>query len=187
MNEILRTKLLPSGHILQLIQGDITLTAVDGIVNPANQSLNHGGGLAGLISRKAGPELKTESDDWIRENGLVSHQHPAYTRAGNLPYQYIIHAVGPVWGSGDEKNKLFDAVKGSLQVADELGLTSLALPAISTGIFGFPMDKAAIVILNAILDTISETSFNDLQTILVVLYDNQTAKIFLTAWDRLIS
>jgi O-acetyl-ADP-ribose deacetylase (regulator of RNase III) len=186
MNEILRTKLLPSGHTLQLIQGDITLAAVDGIVNPANQSLSHGGGLAGLISQKAGPDLQAESDAWIRENGPVSHQRPAYTGAGNLPYQHIIHAVGPVWGSGDEKNKLYDAVKGSLHVADQLGLKSLALPAISTGIFGYPMDNAAIVILNALLETISECSFEALRTILLVLFDNQTAKIFQTAWDRLI-
>jgi O-acetyl-ADP-ribose deacetylase (regulator of RNase III) len=187
MNKVLRKKKLHSDQELQLIQGDITLAKVEGIVNPANRMLNHGGGLAGLLSRKAGPDLQKESNAWIKENGPVSHQRPASTGAGNLPFRFIIHAVGPVWGSGDEQTKLNDAVKGSLMVADELGLRSLALPAISTGIFGYPLDKASAVILNAIIEITPEYSFNDLKMIQVVLFDTETANIFQDTWDRSIA
>jgi O-acetyl-ADP-ribose deacetylase (regulator of RNase III) len=135
---------------LQIVQGDLTQEKVDAIVNAANSMLQHGGGVAGAIVRAGGRQIQAESDAWVRQHEPVSHSQPAYTSAGNLPCRYVIHAVGPVWGEGDEDHKLAQAVGGSLRVADRLGLDSIAFPAISTGIFGFPTQRAAGVILSVI-------------------------------------
>lgn len=126
--------------MLQLVEGDITTAKVDAIVNAANAHLQHGGGVAGIISRKGGPVIQRESDLWVREHGSVRHAEPAVTSGGSLPCRYVLHAVGPVWGEGDEDRKLAEAVTGSLRAADQLELTSIAFPAISTGIFGFPKE-----------------------------------------------
>ena len=132
------------------MQGDITTEEVDAIVNAANEHLQHGGGVAWAISKKGGPVIQKESSAWIQKHGPVSHAHPAWTSGGLLPSKYVIHAVGPVWGDGDEDKKLSDAVTGSLRVADELTCETIALPAISTGIFGFPKDRAAEIIFETI-------------------------------------
>jgi O-acetyl-ADP-ribose deacetylase (regulator of RNase III) len=183
MNEILRTS-TSSKFELQLVQGDITLAPVEAIVNPANSQLQHGGGLAGLISRKSGPVLQQESSAWVRKHGPVEHHSPAYTSAGDLPFRYIIHAVGPVWGSGNEHQKLQEAVGGSLALADQLKIKSIAIPAISTGIFGFPLDPAAEVILSGIDNYAASTPDSYLQTVQVVLYGDQAASVFAAVWDR---
>ena len=138
MNTILKERILPTGQSLQIVQGDITTDEVDAIVNAANEHLQHGGGVAWAIVRRGGQVIQDESDQWIRQHGTVSHADPAWTSGGSLPAKYVIHAVGPVWGDGDEDNKLADAVTGSLRVADELKCESISMPAISTGIFGFP-------------------------------------------------
>lgn len=187
MNTILRKITFPSGFELQLIQGNITQADVECIVNPANQFLKHGGGLAGLLAKKAGPALQKESNAWVKEQGHVTHHSPAYTGGGNLPFRYIIHAVGPVWGSGDEQAKLSAAVIGSIKLAEELGSTSLALPAISTGIFGYPLEEAANVILEAILAFTSEHTPVQLKMIQLILFDNLAADKFGAAWDQIIT
>ncbi len=133
---------------LDIAQGDLTQEPVDAIVNAANKHLAHGGGVAGAIVSKGGRSIQRESDDWVSQHGLVSHAEPAYTRAGSLPARYIIHAVGPVWGEGAEDTKLASAITGSLRRAEALGLESIAFPAISTGIFGFPKERAAHIFLN---------------------------------------
>src|SRR5512145_3357384 len=120
MNSVLVEKIFPSGQSLQIVQGDITIEEVDAIVNAANEQLAHGGGVAWAISKKGGPKIQEESDAWVRKHGPVSHVHPAWTSGGHLPAKYVIHALGPVWGDGDEDTKLRDAVTGSLQVANEL-------------------------------------------------------------------
>lgn len=150
MNTVLVERSLPTGQTVQLVQGDLTAEQVDAIVNAANEHLAHGGGVAWAIVRKGGEVIQQESDEWIRTHGPVSHAHPAWTSGGLLPAKYVIHAVGPVWGDGDEDTKLSAAVRGSLHVADELGLASIAMPAISTGIFGFPKGRAANVTFKAI-------------------------------------
>lgn len=186
MNTILREMTYPSGTALSLIQGDITLAAVDAVVNPANQFLQHGGGLAGVLSKKAGPALQSESNLWVRENGPVSHERPAHTSAGDLPFKAVIHAVGPVWGSGNEESKLRAAVQGSLRTAASLELNSLAIPAISTGIFGYPLDQAANVILKAIDEFICQ-EISSVHQVQVVLFDKIAAEAFSTAWDQTLS
>src|SRR5919108_4777369 len=152
MNTVLVERILPTGQTIQILQGDITIEEVDAIVNAANEFLQHGGGVARTISNRGGSAIQKESNAWVREHGRVSHTNPAWTSGGNLPAKYVIHAVGPVWGDGDEDNKLEAAVTGSLRVADELNCSTLALPAISTGIYGFPKDRAAKIIFSTIED-----------------------------------
>jgi putative ATPase len=182
MNTVLVEKKFRSNQTFQLVQGDITTEEVDAIVNAANEHLQHGGGVAWVISKKGGPAIQKESDQWIREHGIVPHAHPAWTSGGHLPAKYVIHAVGPVWGDGDEDKKLNEAVTGSLRVADELKCSSLAMPAISTGIFGFPKDRAAKIIFSAVEDY-WESNSSSLETIKLVLFDGPTVDVFLKSFQ----
>ena len=179
MSTILAEKIIPTGQTLQIAQGDITLEEVDAIVNAANEHLQHGGGVAWAIVKRGGDVIQNESDTWIAKHGLVSHSRPAWTSGGRLPARYVIHAVGPVWGDGDEDAKLAAAVTGSLRVADELGLSSITFPAISTGIFGFPKDRAAKIMFKAIESYFSENA-SGLKLIKLVLWDDETVKVFLS-------
>ncbi len=183
MNTLLIETVLSSGPTLQLVQGDITAETTDAIVNAANEHLQHGAGVAGAISRRGGPDIQAESDAWVRKHGPVSHAEPAWTSGGLLPCRYVIHAVGPVWGDGNEDAKLAAAVTGSLRVAEELGLESISLPAISTGIFGFPKERAADVILSAIRDYFSTKPASNIKQVRLVLYDQPTLDVFLQAWN----
>lgn len=186
MNTVLIERILPTGQTIQIVQGDITTESVDAIVNAANEHLQHGGGVAWTISKKGGPAIQKESTDWIRSHGLVSHSAPAWTSGGLLPAKFVIHAVGPVWGdaqsSGDKEDKnLADAVTGSLRVADELQCSSIAMPAISTGIYGFPKDRAAGIVFSAI-EKYFETSSSQLRIVKLVLFDKSTVDAFLNQW-----
>ncbi len=183
MNTILREHQFPAGTTVQIVQGDITLENVDAIVNAANAHLQHGGGLAAAIVRRGGRQIQEESDAWVRQHGLVRHDKPALTGAGNLPCRYVIHAVGPVWGEGDEDAKLTQAVLGSLELAEQLQLHSIALPAISTGIFGFPKERAARVILEAIRRHLQTRPTASLQQVRLTLYDQPTLSAFLAIWE----
>jgi O-acetyl-ADP-ribose deacetylase len=184
MNSILVEHILPGAHIVQIVQGDITTEEVDAIVNAANEYLQHGGGVARTISKKGGSAIQKESNIWILQHGRVPHANPAWTSGGRLPAKYVIHAVGPVWGDGDEDNKLEAAVTGSLRVADELKCSSVALPAISTGIYGFPKDQAAGIIFSAIEKYLVDHSSSGLKTIKLILYDQPTVEVFLKAWQH---
>ncbi len=185
MNSVLAEKTLLTGQTLHIIQGDITLDEVDAIVNAANEHLQHGGGVAWAIVRRGGDVIQEESDIWIQQHGLVSHTHPAWTSGGALPAKYIIHAVGPVWGDGGEDDKLADAIIGSLTVADELKCSSISVPAISTGIFGFPKDRAAGIIFKSIEKYFVEAKSSAIQAIRLVLFGNATIRVFLDVWDSI--
>jgi O-acetyl-ADP-ribose deacetylase len=187
MNQVLKEAQLTTGLTLQLVQGDLTEERVDAIVNAANAHLIHGGGVAGVISRRGGPQIQAESDAWVRLHGPVPHEQPAYTGAGKLPCRYVIHAVGPVWGEGLEDKKLHAAVSGSLELADQLSLTSVAFPAISTGIFGFPKERAARIILEAIRSYFSPQSGSKLCLVRIVLIDSATLSSFSVVWDTLLT
>jgi O-acetyl-ADP-ribose deacetylase (regulator of RNase III) len=176
----MKETILPSGQILQLVRGDITAETTDAIVNAANAQLQHGAGVAGAILRRGGPVIARESDAWVRAHGPVSHATPAWTSGGNLACRFVIHAVGPVWGDGDEDAKLATAVSGSLRLADELGLASIAFPAISTGIFGFPKVRAASVMSVSVKEYFKRPS--TLKLVRFVLYDNETIIAFEKAW-----
>lgn len=179
MNTVLKEQELSTGQIFQIVQGDITTEDVDAIVNAANEHLQHGGGVAWAISKRGGPNIQKESNEWVRTKGTVDHAHPAWTSGGLLPAKYVIHAVGPVWGDGDEEAKLSEAISGSLRVADELGLKSIAFPAVSTGIFGFPKERAAKVILGTIDTYFEENTLSGIELIKLVLLDQSTADAFL--------
>jgi O-acetyl-ADP-ribose deacetylase (regulator of RNase III) len=179
MNTLLVQRTFSTGQALQIVQGDITIEEVDAIVNAANEYLQHGGGVAWAIVRRGGDVIQTESDKWIKQHGPVPHSQPAWTSGGDLPAKYIVHAVGPVWGDGDEDNKLADAVTGSLRVADELKCSSIAMPAISTGIFGFPKERAAGIIFSVIEKYFSSTQTSTLKTVRIVLFDDATIQPFL--------
>jgi O-acetyl-ADP-ribose deacetylase (regulator of RNase III) len=180
MSEIKAETTFPSGQRLEIVHGDITNEKVDAIVNAANAQLVHGGGVAGTIVRKGGQVIQAESDRWVKKYGPVDHAFPAYTSAGRLPCKYVIHAVGPYWGQGDEDRRLAAAVSGSLSRAEELGLESIALPAISTGIFGFPRERAAAIIFGAIRNYFEDHPASKLRLVRLVIIDQATLNIFLT-------
>ena len=182
MNKVLVERVLLTSQTLQIVQGDITAETTDAIVNAANEHLQHGAGVAGAIVRRGGEAIQQESNQWVREHGPVSHAKPAWTSGGRLPAKYVIHAVGPVWGSGEEDAKLASAIQGSLEVADELHLTSIALPALSTGIFGFPKERAAGVIITAIEKYFSRASSSSVRQVRIVLFDQATVDAFLKFW-----
>ena len=183
MNTVLMERVLQTGQTIQIVQGDITIENVDAMVNAANEHLQHGGGVAWAISKKGGPSIQKESDEWIRQHGPVPHARPAWTSGGLLPAKYVIHAVGPVWGDGDEEAKLADAMTGSLRVADELKLSSIALPAISTGIFGFPKDRAARIISSSIEKYFVENASSTVKTVKLVLFDQPSVDVFIKTWQ----
>jgi O-acetyl-ADP-ribose deacetylase (regulator of RNase III) len=185
MNAILAEIKLASGQAIQLVRGDITIEEVDAIVNAANNRLQHAGGVARTISRRGGPDIQKESDAWVHEHGRVPHSNPAWTSGGRLPAKYVIHTVGPIWGEGDEDNKLATGVTGSLRLAEELKCSSVALPAISTGIYGFPKKRAAEIIFSAIEKYFAENSSYGLKTVRLVLYDQPTVDVFLQSWQEM--
>lgn len=133
---------------IELIQGDLTTLSVDAIVNAANSQLQHGGGVAGAIVRRGGRVIQEQSD----RIGFVPVGNAAVTEAGELPSRWVIHAVGPRMGEGDEDRKLHDATIASLERAEEIGAATVAFPAISTGIFGYPIERCARVMLAAARD-----------------------------------
>jgi O-acetyl-ADP-ribose deacetylase (regulator of RNase III) len=175
---------LPGSQTLEICQGDLTAMKVDAIVNAANAHLAHGGGVAAAISRAGGPAIQQESSAWVRSRGPVSHASPAYTSGGNMPCKYVIHAVGPVWGSGREEEKLSAAILGSLALANELKLTSIAFPAISTGIFGFPKELAASIFMRTIPQYFEKQPHGSLRQVMLVLYDTPTLTIFCQAFKE---
>jgi len=183
MNTVLVEHNFQTGQTLQIVQGDITIEEVDAIVNAANEHLQHGGGVAWAISKKGGSAIQKESEAWIQQHGRVPHSAPAWTSGGLLPAKVVIHAVGPVWGDGEEDNKLDAAVTGSLRVAEELKCSSLALPAISTGIYGFPKERAATIIFTAIENYFAANSASGLTTIKLVLFDQPTVDVFIQSWQ----
>lgn len=175
---------LPQGQKLRIIHGDITESHVDAIVNAANAQLKHGGGVAGAISRRGGPQIQIESDEWVRQYGPITHEQPAITSAGSLPCRYIIHAVGPIWGHGEDDQKLLNTVNGVLMLASDHNLANLALPAISTGIFRFPKERAARLIVDAIMDFYQRNPNCSLETVDLTLYDEPSVETFVAECKR---
>jgi putative ATPase len=181
VNSLLAVVRLSNSSSLEIVQGDITIETTDGIVNAANAFLQHGAGVAGAIVRRGGEAIQRESTEWVRTHGPVSHDAPAWTSGGNLSARVVLHAVGPVWGEGQENAKLAQAVAGCLRLASELGLQSLALPALSTGVFGFPPEQAGVCILETILAYFRD-NHSPLQLLRLVVYDPQTSSAFLKVW-----
>jgi O-acetyl-ADP-ribose deacetylase (regulator of RNase III) len=134
--------------ILELVQGDITEMETDAIVNAANAQLFLGGGVAGAIRRKGGDSIQEE----CTRIGGTHVGGAVITTGGNLKAKHVIHAVGPRMGEGDEDRKLKDATLNSLKIADQHHLQSISFPAISTGIFGYPLDRCAQIMLSTAIE-----------------------------------
>jgi O-acetyl-ADP-ribose deacetylase (regulator of RNase III) len=169
------------GKTLRLVHGDITERDVDAIVNAANAHLQHGGGVAGAIVRKGGQIIQEESN----KIGYTPVGTAVITGAGKLPAKFVIHAVGPRMGEGDEDNKLKSAVLNSLKLASEKGLKSISMPAISSGIFGFPKDRCAEILVKGALNYIKENLKSSLELIEFCVYDDLTMGYFKKEFDKL--
>ena len=132
-----------------MVRGNLLEEPVDAIVNAANGHLAHGGGVAGIISRAAGPQLQAQSDSLVLKSGPFPTGSAVATTAGKLPFKAVIHAVGPRYGEGDEEEKLVRALTRAFALAADNGWTSVAFPAVSAGIFAVPLDICARAYLKA--------------------------------------
>jgi O-acetyl-ADP-ribose deacetylase (regulator of RNase III) len=157
---------------LELIEGDITEQDVDAVVNAANEHLQLGAGVAGAIRAKGGPSIQEECN----RIGGTPVGTAVMTGAGHLRAKQVIHAVGPRMGEGDEDKKLAAAVRAALALADRRGMRSIALPAISTGVFGFPPDRAARIMLTEIQRFLQGGT--KLERVVVCLWGEETFGIF---------
>jgi len=159
---------------VQIIEGDITEQEVDAIVNAANTSLLGGGGVDGAIHRAAGPELLEET----RKIGGCPTGEARVSKGYRLYAKWVIHTVGPVWAGGhrNEETLLTDCYRNSLQVAEDLGIESIAFPAISTGVYGFPMERATEIALGEARRFL-ETS-KCLTKVVFVCFGNEALKIY---------
>ena len=168
--------------VIELVKGDITELDTDAIVNAANSALKMGGGVAGAILRKGGYSIQEECD----RIGYCPVGDAVITGAGNLKAKHVIHAVGPRMGEGDEDNKLKNATLNSLKLADKHKLTSIAFPAISTGIFGYPKDRCAEIMLKTTIEYLKQNQGGtSLRKVVFCLYDDETYSIFKETLDRI--
>ena len=160
------------GTQLDLVEGDITELEVDAIVNPANEQLELGAGVAGAILDKGGETIQEECN----RIGGTPVGTAVLTGGGNLQAKHVIHAVGPRMGEGEEDRKLQAAIRSSLAVADRHGLKSIALPAISTGTFGFPMERCARILLTEVYRYLQGGT--KIELVVVVLWTDEDFEIF---------
>lgn len=167
------TSILINHTMISIVKGDITESDVDAIVNAANSYLQHGGGVAGAISRKGGPVIQEESNriGYVPVGGCV------VTTGGRLRARYVIHAVGPRWGEGEEEEKLKNAVQNILALATEKGFQHIAVPAISAGIFGFPKDRCAHIMVREVVSFLASTP-TPLKEIIFCLMDHDMIGFF---------
>jgi O-acetyl-ADP-ribose deacetylase (regulator of RNase III) len=170
-----------NGKVIRLIQGDLTELSVDAIVNAANAQLILGGGVAGAIRTKGGPSIQEECD---RVGGTTVGQ-AVLTNAGKLKARHVIHAVGPRMGEGNEDEKLHQATLNSLRRATENGLLSIAFPAISTGIFGFPKDRCARIMLQTVQDFLKDQD-SSLKEVIFCLWSKDDLELFTQILESLL-
>jgi O-acetyl-ADP-ribose deacetylase (regulator of RNase III) len=154
------------GKVIETVKGDITRVRADAIVNAANEGLRGGGGVDGAIHRAGGPAIMEE----CRKIGRCPTGDAVVTTAGELPAAYVIHTVGPVWRGGgkNEKELLRSAYEKSLARAEGKGLKSIAFPSVSTGVYGYPIEKAGEVAVETVLDHLERGS--SLEKVIFVLF-----------------
>lgn len=161
-----------------LMQGDITRQDTDAIVNAANSGLMGGGGVDGAIHRAGGSAILEECKEIVTKIGRLPAGQAVITTGGRMKTRHVIHTVGPVWhgGSRGEPETLASAYRESLKVAVENGIKTISFPSISTGVYGYPVDKAARVALGTVADYVQkDTSLNE---VIFVLFDSRTLEAY---------
>ncbi len=169
------------GKTIRLVSADLTERDVDAIVNAANSHLQHGGGVAGAIVRKGGRVIQDESD----RIGVVPVGSAAITTAGKLKARYVIHAVGPMMGEGDEDNKLKRAINSVLNLAAGKKLKSISVPAISAGIFGFPKDRCAKILAGETAAFLKNNAASSLGLVEFCIFDREAYGYFKAEIDKI--
>ncbi|MBI1930484.1 O-acetyl-ADP-ribose deacetylase [Candidatus Poribacteria bacterium] len=163
---------------LTLVQGDITKQKVDAIANAANEHLAGGGGVDGAIHRAGGPQIMAECDAIRARQGGCPTGKAVITTGGNLPAKYVIHTVGPIWrgGNAGEPDLLASCYRESLSLALQHGIKTIAFPSISTGIYGYPTEKAAAIALNAVKEFLE--GHTGIEEVRFVLFDAATYRCY---------
>ncbi len=170
---------------IQLQQGDITKMHTDAIVNAANSSLLGGGGVDGAIHRAGGPEIEEQCRAIRDRQGGCPTGQAVITTGGRLPAKYVIHTVGPVWQGGrqDEEALLASAYRNSLRLAAEKGIRTIAFPNISTGIYGFPKDKAAVIAVQTVSAFLDGNALP--QEVIFVCFDRENYTIYQSVLNQM--
>ncbi|HUV35721.1 MAG TPA: O-acetyl-ADP-ribose deacetylase [Patescibacteria group bacterium] len=174
------------GRRLELVQGDITHERVDAIVNAANSRLAGGGGVDGAIHRAGGPAIMAQCDSIREERGGCPTGEAVVTTAGKLAARYVIHTVGPVWRGGErgEPDLLARCYTNSLHLADEHGCRSIAFPSISTGVYRFPIEKAARIALRTVLNELPERG---IELVRFVLFSKSDLETYVAALEEILA
>lgn len=170
-----------NGKTLRLVSEDITGRDVEAIVNAANSRLQHGGGVAGIIVRKGGQVIQEESN----AIGHVPVGEAALTGAGKLKAKHVIHAVGPQMGEGDEDTKLTNAINSVLELAAEKGIKSISIPAISAGIFGFPKDRCAEILVSETIAFLRDKADSPLELVEFCIFDKEAYRFFQSEIEKI--
>jgi len=171
--------------VIKIIKGDITLQDTEAIVNAANSSLMGGGGVDGAIHRAGGPQILQECKEIRARQGMLPAGQAVITGGGRLKARYVIHTVGPVWsgGSKGEDGLLRSAYHNSLSLAREKGIRSISFPSISTGVYRFPVDRAARIALRTVRDFV--TTNPGIDEVRFVLFTDQILREFEAAWAEI--
>ncbi len=174
-----REKTFPNGRKLRVTAGDITKIRVDAMANAANSALAGGGGVDGAIHDAGGPSIMAELDRIRAAQGGCPTGSAVATGAGKLPAKHVLHAVGPVYrgGKNDEAALLASCYEACLDLATQHGVETLSFPAISTGIFGYPVEEAAAIAIETISKRL-ETKSGSVREVILVLFDTRTYRIF---------
>ncbi len=173
--------------LIKMIMGDITRQETEAIVNAANSGLMGGGGVDGAIHRAGGPQILAECKEIRARQGRLPTGQAVITSGGKLKARYVIHTVGPVWSGGqrNEDGLLGNAYRNSLALARERGIRTISFPSISTGIYSFPVDRAARIALGVVKDFVSSRPV--FEEVRFVLFSPPVLEEFEAAWEELIN
>ena len=167
------TELTVGNATLRLVQGDITTEAVDAVVNAANSSLMGGGGVDGAIHRAGGPDILAECKQIVKRQGRLPTGEAVITTAGRMPSKHVVHTVGPIWrgGGSNEDGLLANAYRSSLTLAAESGCRTVAFPSISTGVYSFPIERAARIAIRTLVATLPSLDVDEARMVLFGSHD----------------